>query len=189
MSFPTNPMYYVEGTITRLDSQNRKSKAGKAFTIHTVDVNGSTIEVGFKQPFSVGDRFASNVEYAYKTYRQAAGADNTLGPIPNAVASPSRAPAAAGGGSTRSSAFPIPTSDGVQTAIMRQNALTNAVSLISNAGGYAGSGLGETVTNEDLKAVIKWRAELAIDIAYKFAAFSSGNLDAELFTASAAKSE
>lgn len=167
--------YYVSGTVTRLDSRSNVSKkTGKPFSIYSVTVNGTDIEVGFKQPYKVGDTFESNVEYAFKTYRVVAGVpDPSLPPIPNSsggTSFPSRpAPGMA------ESTFPISIKDGRSTSIIRQNALSNAVALVNS--------LPETVDDltpsTDPKVETRARADLAIEIAYKFAAFSSGNADLE----------
>lgn len=181
--------YFVSGVVTGLKTRNGTSKAGKPFVIHIVTINGTDIEVGFKQPFKVGDNTSLDVAYAYKSYRMTGLAANPANPpIPNS--SPGTTAFAPGSSGGPSSDFPIRTTDGRQTAIIRQNALTNAVNLIN--GGVSVNLVEQSEDgkvpayvaklSKDDQDAIRAQAELAIEIAYKFASFSSGNLDQEFLT-------
>jgi hypothetical protein len=173
--------YYVKGPVTAVSFERRgpSKKTGKMFDVHNVTVNGTVIEVGFRQPYKVGDTVELDVAYEYKTYRKTdAPANPANPPIPNSVVGSGSASVVGGAVS-----FPIPTADGRQTAIIRQNALTNAVAIIASLPDDIE--LTKVPEDDDKKIVseAKARAELAIEIAYKFASFSSGNLDVELLTA------
>lgn len=179
--------YYVSGTVTAVKSRQGTSKAGKPFTIHIATINGTDIEVGFKQPFKIGDTATLDVEYAYKSYRMTSlPANSSNPPIPNSASGTTFV----GSPVPTSSDFPIRSTDGRQTAIIRQNALTNAVALIN--GGVSVNLVEQAedgkipayvakLSKEDQDA-IRDQAALAIEIAYKFASFSSGNLDQEFLT-------
>lgn len=173
--------YYLNGTVQALGQRNFTSKAGKNLTVHSVQVDGTWIEVGFKQPYNVGSIITADVEYAYKRYQitpnpanpalpQVPGSGGAAAGAPAAVSS---APSTTSQASSGPSSFPIPMTAGRETAIIRQNALTNAVAVVNALSGETDFSMSE---GGELKA----RIDSIIATAYKFAAFSSGNLDAEV---------
>lgn len=141
------------------------TKPGKRpFSVHRVVLaTGDEVEVGFKQPYHIGDMFNSEVEFKYGKYKEV----RALG----------SAPVTSGGGGVMAAAaaapgmaFPIPKAS-KETAIIRQNALTNAVNLYtSHLETQGAAGIGDWD-----KAV-----EHILGLAYKFAEFSSGQREIRL---------
>lgn len=179
--------HQATGTVVELTTRNFTSKAGKSLTKHGVRLDsGQAFELdGFKQSFSVGDKIhALGVALKYKVWTMTGGISPGAPAMPASAPSPGGAPAptsgaprssgaSSGGGggySSRDVGFPIP-QDSYQMAIIRQNALTNAVSLVNEAYGVA------TGTAEDIAHEVAVRLNTALKLAYKMASFSSGQLD------------
>lgn len=145
------------GKVVKLERDAKVSaRTGKPYSVHSVVLDtGDTIEVGFKQPYRVGADFNSEVEFGFGKWKE-------LKALP-----PGSAPAA----TTRTAEvqaapmqFPIPKSS-KETAIIRQNALTNAVNATNtliNAGCV------------DKPASAEEYTDGVLTLAYKFAEFSSG---------------
>jgi len=132
----------------------------RPFKVHSVVLStGEEIEVGYKQPYKIGQQFNSEVEFKYGKYKE-------VKPLTPGAA-PGPAVAAVGGASSGPMNFPIPKSN-KETAIIRQNALTNAANVhaaLIKVGAYtAGPNLAEDV----------------IALAYQFAEFSSGQREMRL---------
>jgi len=133
----------------------------RPFKVHSVVLSsGEEIEVGYKQPYKIGQQFNSEVEFKYGKYKEVKPL------VPGATPTPGPA-AAAVGASSGPMNFPIPKSN-KETAIIRQNALTNAANVhaaLIKVGAYtAGPNLAEDV----------------IALAYQFAEFSSGQREMRL---------
>lgn len=130
-------------------------RTGKPYTVHGVELDsGEQIEIGFKQAYKVGDSFNSEVEFAYGKWKE----KRALGSAPigaTTVLKEVHTPPTA-------MAFPIPKAN-KETAIIRQNALTNAVKACDDYAEHTGKLL-------PLDEFI----EQVISVAYKFAEFSSG---------------
>jgi hypothetical protein len=158
------------GKIVALPSEQKAAKAtGKPFTVHAVVLeDGTKIEVGFKQPYSVGEYFNRTVETKYGKLVDSGPAepgDTEPGPSPSPAA-PSR-PAPPSGRT-----FPVDIGS-PEMSIIRQNALTNAREAVSNFMGYpnvANSGATKAERQQTLDAI----AEDIVYLAYKFTDFSSG---------------
>ncbi len=138
-----------------------KNPPGKRpFKVHTVKLdNGEQIEVGYKQPYTVGQMFNSEVEFKYGKYKEVkplAGAPSTSSATSTPVAATPMA-------------FPIPKAN-KETAIIRQNALTNAVNAVNQ---MQSLGLTSHKTADEI-------ANEVISLAYKFAEFSSGQREVRL---------
>ena len=134
---------------------------------YTITAGGERFSYGFKKPaFAIGDEvdfqytentYGKNVDLAsVQMLKKGAGA-----PTPSAsTASPGKAPY-----SPPSKVFPIPLLHG-DRAIVRQNSITNATKAVCD---YLDS-------NEDVETVQAY-ADLIIEIARKFEAYSCGDLD------------
>ncbi len=145
---------------------NTITKPGKPpFQVHRVQLNnGDEVEVGFKQTYAVGDNFNSEVEHKYgkwKEVRRLAGVPSN----PSASAANPSSPASSGNGAPAT--FPIPKGNKEQ-AIIRQNALTNAVNAVARFTDGTPRGTFDEYTDQILAT------------AYKFAEFSSGQREVRL---------
>jgi|CXWL01.1.fsa_nt_gi hypothetical protein len=130
-------------------------KTGKPFKVHSVTLdNGQQFEVGFQQPFLVGQNI--NVEVETKYGKQAMVGQGGSG---GAASSP---PSVSSG----ALAFPIPLTSKEQS-ICRQSALKAAVDI------YQCIGI-EPSSNMDALA------EDIISLAYKFTDFSTGNRETKM---------
>ncbi len=141
------------------------TKPGKRpFTVHRVQLNnGDEVEVGFKQPYRVGDNFNSEVEFKFGKWKEVRALGGAA-PTPT----PSTPSGANSSGNGAPATFPIPKGN-KESAIIRQNALTNAVNAINNWGDTEiGAGSLDEYT------------DLIIAQAYKFAEFSSGQREVRL---------
>ena len=148
------------GQVVSLSSDTITSKSsGRTFRVHKIQLDsGVEINVGFKQPFSVGDKVSIPSEIKYGEWKMVAKGV-ALG-LPSSSGTTAPAPRKEYG-SGKNTKFPVPKDHG-DYSIIRQNALTNAVNL------YNGSEDKKTgITDEDIEFVIK--------VAYKFAEFSSGH--------------
>ena len=135
---------------------------------YTITAGGERFSYGFKKPaFAIGDEvdfqytentYGKNVDLAsVQMLKKGAGA-----PTPSAsTASPGKAPY-----SPPSKVFPIPLLHG-DRAIVRQNSITNATKAVCD---YLG-GDGDVET-------VQAYADLIIEVARKFEAYSCGDLDA-----------
>jgi hypothetical protein len=131
-----------------------------------VVVNGESVNIGFKPIFSVGDVVTLNVEEKFGELKMVtAGAATT-----SASSSPGTKPTSFTGG--KNTVFPVPHTHG-DMAIIRQNALTNAVNWWN---------INNTVAMERDEAI-----EEMIKIAYKFAEFSSGHREERILRETGSK--
>jgi len=151
----------VDSVITNIYGEQGIGKAsGKPFTKWFMDLeDGTKVCAGFRKPasYTVGQRLSANIE------------KNQWGDweIKAASAGGATAPAQQSGGFKPGASgrpFPVPKTSG-EVAIIRQNALTNANALVSTMAVLDHPSL--EIHGGDL-------AELVIEIAYKFAEFSTG---------------
>jgi hypothetical protein len=135
---------------------------------YTITAGGERFSYGFKKPaFAIGDEV--DFQYTENTYGKNVDLASvqmlkkgTGAPTPSAsAASPGKAPY-----SPPSKVFPIPLLHG-DRAIVRQNSITNATKAVCD---YLDS-------SEDIDTVQAY-ADLIIEIARKFEAYSCGDLDA-----------
>lgn len=136
---------------------------------YTIVAGGERFSYGFKKPaFAIGDEV--DFQYTENTYGKNVDMTSvqmikkgTGAPTPSASsASPAKAPY-----SPPAKVFPIPLLHG-DRAIVRQNSITNATKAVCD---YLDS-------NDDV-ATMQDYADLIIEIARKFEAYSCGDLDAQ----------
>ena len=136
---------------------------------YTIVAGGERFSYGFKKPvFAIGDEV--DFQYTENTYGKNVDMTSvqmikkgTGAPTPSAPsASPAKAPY-----SPPTKVFPIPLLHG-DRAIVRQNSITNATKAVCD---YLDS-------NDDV-ATMQEYADLIIEIARKFEAYSCGDLDAQ----------
>ena len=136
---------------------------------YTIIANGERFGYGFKKPmFAIGDEI--DFQFTENTYGKNVDLTSvqmlkkgTGAPTPSASsASPAKAPY-----SPPSKVFPIPLLHG-DRAIVRQNSITNATKAVSDF----------LDSNEDVETVQAY-ADLIIEVARKFEAYSCGDLDAQ----------
>lgn len=136
---------------------------------YTVVANGERFGYGFKKPvFAIGDEV--DFQYTENTYGKNVDMTSvqmikkgTGAPAPSTSSSvPGKAPY-----SPPSKVFPIPLLHG-DRAIVRQNSVTNATKAVS-----------DYLDDNDSVADMHQYADLIIEIARKFEAYSCGDLDAQ----------
>ena len=136
---------------------------------YTIIANGERFSYGFKKPvFAIGDEV--DFQYTENTYGKNVDMTSvqmikkgTGAPAPSASSSvPGKAPY-----SPPSKVFPIPLLHG-DRAIVRQNSVTNATKAVS-----------DYLDDNDAVADMHQYADLIIEIARKFEAYSCGDLDAQ----------
>ena len=136
---------------------------------YTIIANGERFGYGFKKPmFAIGDEI--DFQFTENTYGKNVDLTSvqmlkkgTGAPTPSASsASPAKAPY-----SPPSKVFPIPLLHG-DRAIVRQNSITNATKAVCDF----------LDSNEDVETVQAY-ADLIVEVARKFEAYSCGDLDAQ----------
>jgi hypothetical protein len=136
---------------------------------YTIVAGGERFSYGFKKPaFAIGDEV--DFQYTENTYGKNVDMTSvqmikkgTGAPTPStSSASPVKAPY-----SPPAKVFPIPLLHG-DRAIVRQNSVTNATKAV-----------GDFFDNTDNFASVQEYADLIIEIARKFEAYSCGDLDAQ----------
>lgn len=152
-----------QGTVVSLDQVFKTSRTtGKQFPINYVELdNGARINVGFNQPYAVGQVVSIPTEVAYGELQvprnpPSGGGASAGPPLVDKKSKPTQNRAPYG----RNTRFPVPKDHG-DVSIMRQNALTNAVSFITEMEGF---------DTDDMAGSI----EKVIETAYKFAEFTTG---------------
>ena len=136
---------------------------------YTIIANGERFSYGFKKPvFAIGDEV--DFQYTENTYGKNVDMASvqmikkgTGAPAPSAASSgPAKAPY-----SPPSKVFPIPLLHG-DRAIVRQNSITNATKAVC-----------DYLDSNDAIDDVQQYADLIIEIARKFEAYSCGDLDAQ----------
>ena len=159
----------IKGTVDSVSDKVITSKAGKRFKVHYVIMDdGSEVNVGFKQPFNVGQYVTLDVEQKYgelKMLSTSNGNAQTVSKQAPTTGTSARTPVS-------SRPFPIPKTSG-EMAIIRQNALTNAVTMFCNGALEFVPGKDEMKSTDEL-------IEEVLKMAYKFAEFSSGQREVAL---------
>lgn len=169
------PTHNVTGKVASASTRTFTSKAGKALTktVLTLD-NGIDIELdGFGDKVSKyppGTTVDMGAVQAFGRW-QTTGARQPGLPELGGTSAPSPAKPAT---TTSRGAFPIPGND-YQVSIIRQNSLTNAVATIMPMVGDCDN----MDAPEALRALEKVSDQI-IRLAYKYAAFSTGNLDTQV---------
>ncbi len=165
------------GKIISVDRRGGVAKAtGKPFTIHIVKLeDGTEVEVGFNQPYSVGEYFDRTVEMKFGKLADVGpakpGDSEVSSPSPRAAAG--GAPSAPSGGRT----FPVGL-ESPEMSIIRQNALTNAREAVM--GMYDPNTISfNRLTKEERQQALDSVAEDILYLAYKFTDFSSGQREAK----------
>ena len=152
-------------TIENITTKEVTTKFGPK-PAYTIIANGERFSYGFKKPtFGIGDEI--DFQFTENTYGKNVDLTSVQmikkgsgGTPVTASASPAKAPY-----SPPAKVFPIPLLHG-DRAIVRQNSITNATKAVCD---YVGS-------KEDV-ATIQDYAEIIIEIARKFEAYSCGDLD------------
>jgi hypothetical protein len=181
-STPSPPML-AAGTIVDIRTETKNKKAGGTFTVNLASLDsGVTVDFGFKPVQGrVGDRVEWMVQKSYGKYEFKGPGYAGLPPAP-AIAP--RAAYGAPSGATAGPAtsippaappvysgkpFPLPRTHG-DTAIIRQNALTNSVKIHGDA----------LAANDENVGDVDAYVNAILRTAYKLASFSSGNLDEQI---------
>jgi hypothetical protein len=139
----------------------KAASTGKQFRIHLVELeDGRVVNVGFKQTYAIGDTFDAMCEFKFGEWKPTASGSSSAPARSEAPATPPKK-------AWVDKTFPVPTTHG-DMAIIRQNALTNAVNYY-NANVGMPSGL---AAEEAIESIIK--------MAYKFAEFSSGHREVRI---------
>lgn len=156
-------MQTINGIVQSINPRHGTSKAGKPYTIWSAMIDNTEVEFGFDKPtFNVGDTVSVNAEM--NRY-------NKLAVIQPGKPSGGRKPAGGGGSKGNGYApkpFPLPLNHG-DTAILRQNAVTNANATVAAA-------LNNNVIDAeayDPEAL----ANLVLDIARRYVGWTSGQED------------
>ena len=153
-------------TIENITTKEVTTKFGPK-PAYTIIANGERFSYGFKKPtFAIGDEI--DFQFTENTYGKNVDLTSVqmikkgTGVPATASVSPAKAPY-----SPPSKVFPIPLLHG-DRAIVRQNSITNATKAVCD---YVG--------NKEDVATVQDYAEIIIEIARKFEAYSCGDLDAQ----------
>ncbi len=142
----------------------------RPFTVHSVTLeDGTTVEVGYKQPYRVGEYFSRDCEMKFGSLKDvgpAAPGASVGGSSPPPKPYPVSAGAAPAGRT-----FPV-NPESPEMSIIRQNALTNARELITAVSmGYTVDMITDTAVRREMLDKL---TDDIMYVAYKFADFSSG---------------
>lgn len=165
-------MSTVSGAITNINKEMKTSKAGKPFSVFSVEVNGTWYEAGFKAPGNVGDFITFDSTLAYGKNKIVDGTlskAGTGGAKPYAAAPTASVPKNSGG-----KTFPI-AKDSPDRSIIRQNAVNRAVEVLTATGLLHGM-VSDTPESKDVVA------GHVIGLAQRFEAYYSGELDSVIET-------
>lgn len=166
----------ISGMVQAITPNNGVSKrTGKPYTIWTVTVDGHEVKAGFKKPgFEVGQNVslpvATNKWGDVEMIQPGAPTGGYTAPP-----KPSGGTSAPGGAPMGGRTFPV-AKNSPEMSIIRQNALTNANSLLEKLMEH-----GCTFQDEDQYSDVtpeEWTEHL-IKIAYKLTEFSSGQREAK----------
>lgn len=162
-------MSTVDNFISNIYAEDRTSKAGKPFKLWYAELDdGRKLKFGFNKPkYAVGQRLVGHA--TTNKFGDLEFSDTAGGAAPSTSTSAST-PAAANTGRR----FPVPATS-PETSIIRQNALTNANTAVHH---YMERNAGEV--NEP--SSVEEYADMVIEIAYKFADFSSGQREVKRVT-------
>lgn len=162
----------IDTTVSSIGSTPFTAKTGKSYNSHyVVTADGEQIEVGLKQKYAVGARINVDVDKQFGKLKEVGpptGVPTKAEPAPLRGTSPAF--------SRQEKVFPVPELSG-EMAIIRQNALTNAVNVVVNKSSVL---LGVDKTKAEREQFLNALVEDILGIAYKFADFSSGHREAKL---------
>ena len=116
------------GEVINTSTKKGVSKAGNPFTIHYIEVEGfaEPINVGFRNPYRVGEEVTLDVVYSYGEYK--VGKESAKAAPANKTAKQNAAPVRSAG--RDSAPFPVPAGH-PENRIMRQNALSHAAAIVA----------------------------------------------------------
>jgi len=162
----------ITGEVVDTTSKVITAKAtGKKFRVHYIELDGGeVINVGFKNPYTVGAKVSIDAEEKYGELK--ALNPNSTGNDSGTTRQAASQPSSGGRVPASGRPFPVPKTSG-ELAIIRQNALTNAVTMFCN-------GALEFVPNKDDMKSVDELIEEVIKMAYAFADFSSGQREVKL---------
>jgi hypothetical protein len=164
-------MPVLSGKVANITTRDVNTKYGTkpAYTVHLED--GSKFDTDFKAPGSLGVPGVGNPVTVTVTESKYGMKFQGLGGTPDAAGNSPAAKQSGGGGGISGRPFPVPKNSG-EMAIIRQNALTNAVNTVM---GYVG-----TLPPDQATEYMENIEEQVISIAYKYAEFSSGQREVRL---------
>ena len=158
----------VEGIVNDVSSKRITAKSGKQYDIWSADIAGTVVKFGFDRPsFTNGEHIA--VEAQSNKWGELEVIKPGKPSAKKVFSPPVGAPASKSAGYTPKP-FPLPKTHG-DTAIIRQNALTNANATVA-ALVHSGA-IQDGLDPDDM-------TDLVIEIAYKYADFSSGQREAKI---------
>jgi len=165
-------MEQITGMINDISAVKGVSKrTGKPYSIWWVDVNGTNVKAGFNRPgFNVGDTVTLDVQTNKYGEQEIVTAGKSMSPA--AKPAPMAASGSGGGRGGFERTFPVK-KDSPEMAIIRQNALTNAVRFLEDIAPqeYMCDEIDEVKSFEEY---VDKCGEAIITLACKFAEFSSG---------------
>lgn len=164
----------ISGEVVDTSSKVITAKAtGKKFRVHYIELDGGeVVNVGFKNPYEVGHKVSLDVEEKYGELKATGNSTGSGSSSGNASGSSDSKGSGGYRGGASGRPFPVPKTSG-ELAIIRQNALTNAVTMFCN-------GALEFVPNKDDMKSVDELIEEVIKMAYAFAEFSSGQREVKL---------
>lgn len=156
-------------TVGSIDARTAHTKYGPKNAYDIFGTDGTKYQFGFKDPakqgLAVGTTFVAEVSTG-KYGPSIDPATVSIGgtPVPKSVNK------VTGKETSYAKPFPVPALHG-DMAIIRQNSLTNAVATVAD--------FVATRPSEEWPDIDKW-TDMVIDVAYKYAKFSSGHREAEV---------
>jgi len=172
----------ARGKVVAVGPVTKAKKAGGTYTVYEASLDtGVVVDFGFSPPagINVGDTIERAVVKDFGKYKDQGPLNGEQ--LPDAFPKRAAAPASTAGGAavTPTNNSSVPTSYGKKfpverehgdTAIIRQNALTNAVKTVVDGRVFDSAGL--STPDELIDEIIR--------LAYRYAGFSSGQADATL---------
>lgn len=164
-------MTNVTFEVAAIDPKTVNTKYGPKNTYTLVNSAGDRYQMGFTDPTRMGIRVGTTVSGLTKEDKYGTHIDaKTITVGATSATPPPAPPPRTAAKSATPKPFPLPPTHG-DTAIIRQNALTNAVSTVAD---YIA-----TQPTEKWPDLDTW-TDMVIDTAYKFAKFSSGQREVEM---------
>ncbi len=164
-------MTTYSGKIIATNDKQVTPPGRRPFTVHSVTLeDGTTVEVGYKQPYRVGEYFNRDCEMKFGSLKDvgpAAPGATVGGPSPSPKPYTALAVAAPAGRT-----FPV-NPESPEMSIIRQNALTNARELVTST--FVHQEVMDPLADQDVRRkVLDNMVDDIMYVAYKFADFSSG---------------
>ncbi len=120
-------MFQVKGVVDNSFSKQKTSQAGKTFTIHYIEVDGTTISTGFKKEHDVGEAINIAIEKKYNEWQKVANRSGEGLPALGSQPTTGFVRKANFGG--KANTFPVEPTDG-QMSIIRQSSMNRAVEIM-----------------------------------------------------------